>query len=137
MQRACDSWRATFGSTANTAINSIYEHSTDDFSADADRQEFAQYQLESSEFLYGNVDSTVCKIFIKLRTANQNLIQPFRQLLQGPLIVHTLAAHFCAIRGAVKVPSLGDPDDLDNQPYGALGLSAAAVCSVSVGIPCF
>jgi hypothetical protein len=54
-------------------------------------------------------------------------IQPFRHLFRGPLILHTLAAHYCAIQGAVYIPAMGDWDDLVNQPYGALGMSAAAV----------
>ena len=51
-----------FGSTANTIINSVYENSGDNFLADGEHQAFAQYQLKSLEFLYGDIDSKVCKI---------------------------------------------------------------------------
>jgi len=44
------------------------------------------------------------------------------------MVLHTFAAHYCAIQGAIKVPSLGDANLLDNQAYGALAMSAAAVC---------
>ena len=44
------------------------------------------------------------------------------------MVLHTLAAHYCAIKGDVKVPSLGNEDLLNNQAYGALAMSAAAVC---------
>jgi hypothetical protein len=43
------------------------------------------------------------------------------------MVLHTFAAHYCALKGAIKVPSLGDEDLLDNQAYGALAMSAAAV----------
>ncbi|KAF8509709.1 hypothetical protein BU17DRAFT_70347 [Hysterangium stoloniferum] len=52
---------------------------------------------------------------------------PYCHLFQGPLILHTLAAHHCAIHGAIKILSLGDADLLTNQPYGALAMSATAV----------
>jgi hypothetical protein len=54
-------------------------------------------------------------------------IQPFCHLFQGPLILHTLTTHYCAIQGAVYIPAMGEWDDLVNQPYGALGMSAATV----------
>jgi hypothetical protein len=43
------------------------------------------------------------------------------------MILHTFAAHYCALKGAVKVPSLGNEDLLANQAHGALAMSAAAV----------
>ena len=55
------------------------------------------------------------------------LIQPYRFLLRGPLILHTFAAHYYAIHGAIRVPSLGDATLLENQAYGALAMSVAAV----------
>ena len=36
-----------------------------------------------------------------------------------------LAVHYCAIQGAVYIPTMGELDDLINQPYGALSMSAA------------
>jgi len=59
MQHVCDSWHATFGSTAITIVNSVYENSRDEFPTDEDRREFATQQLEDLEFLYGDTDSKV------------------------------------------------------------------------------
>jgi hypothetical protein len=47
------------------------------------------------------------------------------------MVLHTFAAHYCAIWGAIKVPSLGDANLLNNQAYGALAMSAAAVSLLS------
>ena len=59
MQRVSDSWRATAGSTAIIVINTVFENSDGDFLTDDDRQAFAQQQLDSLEFLYGDVESMV------------------------------------------------------------------------------
>ena len=92
---------------------------------------FASQQLETLEYLYADIQSKV-RTFVFL-TRNDYLVSiQFRQYLCGDLVLHTLAAHYCAIQSAVEVPSLGDKDLLRNQPYGALGLSAAAVCSTSL-----
>ena len=54
-------------------------------------------------------------------------IQPFQHLLQGPLVLHTLAAHYCTVQGAIKVASMRNVDLYCNQPCGTLGMSAATV----------
>jgi hypothetical protein len=54
-------------------------------------------------------------------------IQNYKGLFRGLLIIETLSAHYTAIRGSVKVTSVGDPEGNDKRPYGALGLAAAAV----------
>jgi hypothetical protein len=60
MQRASDSYRATYGSTSITVINSVFNNDEDgDYLTDDARQAFAQYQLDNLEFLYGDIDSTV------------------------------------------------------------------------------
>jgi hypothetical protein len=59
MQRVSDSWRATAGSTAISVINTVFENSDDNFLTDDDQQAFAQRQLNSLEFLFGDVESTV------------------------------------------------------------------------------
>ena len=64
MQRVSDSWRATAGSTAISVINTVFENSDDNFLTDDDRQAFAQRQLDSLEFLFGDVESTVWTIFL-------------------------------------------------------------------------
>ena len=56
MQHACDSWCATFSSTAITNINTIYER---DFPTDEECQDPATQQLEDLEFLYGETHSKV------------------------------------------------------------------------------
>ena len=56
MQRACDSWHATFGSTTITNVTTVYER---DFPTDEERQDSATQQLEDLEFLYGETDSKV------------------------------------------------------------------------------
>jgi hypothetical protein len=66
LQRASDSWRATIGSTAITVAISVFENSDDDFS-DEDRQAFAQEQLDTLAFLYGDIESEVCMSFICFR----------------------------------------------------------------------
>lgn len=65
--------------------------------------------------------------YFELSITYSTPIQPFRHLLRGPLVLHTLAAHYYAIQGAVPIPAMGEEDDLVNQPYGALGMAAAAV----------
>lgn len=49
-------------------------------------------------------------------------------LFAGPLIIRTFTVYFSGIEGAVKVPALGD---VKAYPYGALGLSAASVSTVT------
>ena len=36
-------------------------------------------------------------------------------------------AHYCALQGVAKVPSLGDHELLSNQPYGTLAMPTTAV----------
>jgi hypothetical protein len=64
-------------------------------------------------------------------------IQKYKGFLCGPLIVQTLSAHFTAIRGSIKVKSMGDPKGKDKHPTGALGLAAAAVCCNIVVHVCY
>jgi Neuraminidase (sialidase) len=42
-------------------------------------------------------------------------------------VIHTFAAHYAAIHGAIKVPKLGDSNSLERYPTGGLALSAAAI----------
>jgi hypothetical protein len=42
-------------------------------------------------------------------------------------VIHTFAAHYSAVHGAVKVPKLGDSNSPERYPTGGLALSAAAV----------
>ena len=41
MQCISDTWHATFGSTAIAIINSVFEHSSDEFATDEDCKAFA------------------------------------------------------------------------------------------------
>jgi hypothetical protein len=47
------------GSMAIIVINTVFKNSDDDFLTDDDQQAFAQRQLSSLEFLYGDVESMV------------------------------------------------------------------------------
>jgi hypothetical protein len=42
-------------------------------------------------------------------------------------VIHTFAAHYATIHGAIKVPKLGDSNLPERYPSGGLALSAAAV----------
>ena len=64
-QRACDSWRATIGSTAIAAANSVFE-SCDDYS-DEECQGLAQEQLGTLAFLYGDIEFEVRKFYLYRR----------------------------------------------------------------------
>lgn len=58
---------------------------------------------------------------------NEYFLQVKRKgIFGGPLVIHTLATHYNAIRGAASVPSLEDSESSD-RPSVALALSAAAV----------
>jgi hypothetical protein len=57
--------------------------------------------------------------------------QDYKGLFHGPFVLQTFAAHFTAIVGAVKVPSIGSGASPSKQPTAALAMSAAAVCSIS------
>ena len=64
MQHISDSWHATFGSTAIAIINNVFESSTKDFSEEEACIHFAQEQLDTLQFLYGNVTAKVHRTFM-------------------------------------------------------------------------
>ena len=55
MQCVSDTWCATLGLTAIAIINSVFEHSPDEFATDEDCKTFTQERLDSLKFLYGDV----------------------------------------------------------------------------------
>ena len=70
MKCVSDTWHATFVSTAIAIINSVFEHSSDKFPTDEDRKAFTQEQLDSLEFLYGDVTMKVYRSFIQVILTN-------------------------------------------------------------------
>jgi hypothetical protein len=52
--------------------------------------------------------------------------QKFKGLFRGSLFLQTLAAHYTAISGAIKVESM-DASAPERMPFAAFGISAAAV----------
>lgn len=66
MQCISNTWHATFGSTAIAIINSVFEHSPDEFATDEDCKAFAQEQLDSLKFLYRDIITKVCRSFIQV-----------------------------------------------------------------------
>ena len=68
LQRACDSWCANIGSTAIAVTTSVFE--SDDNFSDEDCQVFAQEQLDTIAFLYGDIESKVRTSFILLQMTN-------------------------------------------------------------------
>jgi hypothetical protein len=50
-------------------------------------------------------------------------------MFRGPLVVQTLAAHYTAMCGAVKVPSIADAKSDEALPYNALAMATASVCA--------
>ncbi|KAF8488816.1 hypothetical protein F5888DRAFT_1809375 [Russula emetica] len=108
LQRVSDSWRNTIGSAANTSLTAFFE-SSKHFDTDLSRQHFATDYLKNSKFLYSDTEGP-----------------KFKGLFRGPLFIQTLAAHYTAISGAVKVTSM-DPYTFERMPFAAFGISAAAV----------
>ena len=51
-------------------INSVFEHSPDEFATDEDHKAFAQEQLDSLEFLYGDITVKVYRSFIQVILTN-------------------------------------------------------------------
>ena len=70
MQHVSNTWCATFGSTAIATINSVFEHSPDEFTTDEDYKAFTQEQLDSLEFLYGDITMKVYRSFIQVILTN-------------------------------------------------------------------
>ena len=64
MQHVSDTQHATFGLTVTTIINSVFEHSPDRFTTNEVHKVLAQEQLDSLEFLYGDITMKVCRPFI-------------------------------------------------------------------------
>jgi hypothetical protein len=80
MQRISDSWRATIGSTSVTIINCVFENDPDDFSTDDDRQDFANRQLDTLEFLYGDTKAEV-QTFILFIYRRLITVEPSRTVI--------------------------------------------------------
>ena len=125
MQHVSDSWHATFGSIAITIVNNVFESSTKDFSEDEACIHFAQEQLDTLQFLYGDATAKVCRTFIL--ATDTNLIY-LAILPSSSRTSHSPHSH-SSLQDAIKVPSLGDAKCLSNQLYGALAMSSAAVYS--------
>ena len=114
------------GSASNAVLSAFFE-SNEEFETDESRQAFAANYLENLKFLYSNSKSAVSRLsslFFDVCWRVYN--QPYKSLFRGPLIIQTLAAHFSAVSGAVKISSI-DPYASDKAPFGAIGLAAAAV----------
>lgn len=60
MQHVSNTWHAAFGSTVIATINNAYKSSTSDFSIDENHKEFAQEQLDTLKFMYGETGEKVC-----------------------------------------------------------------------------
>ncbi|KAN0103836.1 hypothetical protein V8E52_011587 [Russula decolorans] len=108
LQRVSDSWRNTIGSAANTGLINFFE-SSEGFDTDWSRENFASDQLKNSKFLYSDTQG-----------------HKFKGLFRGSLFLQTLAAHYTAISGAIKVESM-DASAPERMPFAAFGISAAAV----------
>ena len=70
MQCISDSWRITFGSMAITIINNVFESNTEDFSNNEAYIHFAQQQLNTLQFLYGDVTAKVHRTYISATDTN-------------------------------------------------------------------
>ncbi|KAN0109337.1 hypothetical protein V8E52_009381, partial [Russula decolorans] len=108
LQRVSDSWHNTIGSAANTGLINFFE-SSEGFDTDWSRENFASDQLKNSKFLYSDTQG-----------------HKFKGLFRGSLFLQTLAAHYTAISGAIKVESM-DTSAPERMPFAAFGISAAAV----------
>ena len=64
MQCVSDSWHTTFGSMAIAIVNNVFKSSTEDFSEDEAHIHFAQEQLDTLQFLYGDITAKVHRTFI-------------------------------------------------------------------------
>ncbi|KAN0107638.1 hypothetical protein V8E52_009957 [Russula decolorans] len=108
LQRVSDSWRNTIGSAANTGLINFFE-SSEGFDTDWSHENFASDQLKNSKFLYSDTQG-----------------HKFKGLFRSSLFLQTLAAHYTAISGAIKVESM-DASAPERMPFAAFGISAAAV----------
>jgi hypothetical protein len=58
------------------------------------------------------------------------LLQKFKGLFKGPLVLQTFGAHFTAAAGAQKLLGGDDPENPAGKPIGGLGLAAAGVSTL-------
>ncbi|KAI0247968.1 hypothetical protein BJV78DRAFT_1285175 [Lactifluus subvellereus] len=104
-------WTAVYGKTIHYTVSTdgpVFAISTAESTTDEGRRTLAKGFLKDLQFLYSNSDS--------------DDPQFFKGIFCGPLVLHTFAAHFISINGAVKVAGLRV-----EQPRSALVLAAAAV----------
>jgi hypothetical protein len=131
----CDSWRTVIGSTGLSIINAFFDAESNEgkFDSDDEWQAFTRDMLDEFKFLYSNIEDpevcSYCRLLINKYSIYYGCYcQRMRGLFCGPFILWTFAAHFNAIRGTIKIRSLGDPKSVDKLPYGALALAVISVC---------
>ncbi|OSD00949.1 hypothetical protein PYCCODRAFT_1468915 [Trametes coccinea BRFM310] len=105
-------WRSAIGSAALQSFDSFFSSSPDDFPDAQSRSAFC------SSIRGGG------RLFFKEPEGDSK-----RGLYRSPFVIAGLAVHVNAIRGAIHVPGMY-ADPLDEHPYGAIGLAAAAAYRV-------
>ena len=96
-----------------------------ELTTDKEKKDFVKEGLKDLKFLYSNMDSedsTVWTVFSYLHIVYWAMFQQFKSLFCGPLVLHTFAAHFIMIGGAVKVASL-----VNGPAWSSLALASALV----------
>ncbi|KAJ3005998.1 hypothetical protein NUW54_g4097 [Trametes sanguinea] len=107
-QRICE-WCSAFGSAALQSFGSFVNSMGNDFPDIQSRQAFCSLTKDNGRLFYKEPDSDTNK-----------------GLYRSPFVIAVLAVHMSAIHGVIHVPSLY-ANPMDEYPYGAIGLSAAAV----------
>ncbi|KAH9954837.1 hypothetical protein BGW80DRAFT_1566494 [Lactifluus volemus] len=112
-QRVRDTWRTKFGNQAILAVIKFFAAQSDGiYDSDEKRQDYAANMLKDSPFLYSDTASGDPK--------------KYKGLFRGELVIKTLACHFVATKGAIKVRGLAlEAEQLNAK--AAVALSAAAV----------
>ncbi|CDO73952.1 hypothetical protein BN946_scf185016.g109 [Trametes cinnabarina] len=105
-------WRSAFGSAALQSFDSFFNSMGNDFPDIQSRQAFCSSIKDNGRLFYKEPEGDTKK-----------------GLYRSPFVIAVLAVHMSAIHGAIHVPSLY-ANPMDEYPYGAIGLSAAAAFRV-------
>ncbi|KAL7282346.1 hypothetical protein ACG7TL_003816 [Trametes sanguinea] len=106
-------WRSAFGHAAFRAFESYFEARSERFRDSEACREFCCHILENCRLFYENPEEDVK-----------------RGLYRSPFVISAMATHMSAIQGAVQDPALYG-DIMEQYPYGAIGLAAAAVYRIA------
>ncbi|KAI0364596.1 hypothetical protein BV20DRAFT_983097 [Pilatotrama ljubarskyi] len=106
-------WRSAFGSSAMRTFESFFNAMVDDFPDRASRREFCDRIVPGGRIFFADPEG-----------------DSKEGLYRSPFLINSISAHIDAIQGAIVVPNLYK-SPIDEYPYGAIGLAAAAALRVA------